>query len=135
MKKTFFSLLVFAGLALSMQSVKAQTIMTNPNGLALDTVTNSTAEGPVLQVKGFQSTVSMVLLVTKISGTIAGYVYWQGSNDGVNYATIGSDTLTDATNRYQYDEAPKRYLYYKALISPSGTSSLSYKAHLYATKQ
>jgi len=112
----------------------SQSSMTNPNGLPIDTVTNSTAEGPVLQIASYQATVSMEIPITKISGTIAGVIYWQGSNDGVKYGNIGVDTLTDATNTYVYDESPKRYLYYKALISPSGTSSLSYSGKLYATK-
>lgn len=135
MKKIIFCTALMFGLAACALTTKAQTAMTNPNGVAIDTVTNSTAEGPILQVKGYKTTVSMVLLITKISGTIAGSVYWQGSNDGTTYSTIGSDTLTDATNSYQYDESPKRYLYYKALISPSGTSSLSYSSTLYTTSQ
>lgn len=112
----------------------SQSSMTNPNGLALDTVTNSTAEGPLLQIPSYQATLSIEIPITKISGTIAGVIYWQGSNDGTKFGTIGVDTLTDATNTYVYDEYPKRYLYYKALISPSGTSSLSYSGKLYATK-
>lgn len=112
----------------------SQTAMTNPNGLVIDTVTNSTAKGCVLQVKGYQATISLEVPVTKISGTITGVVYYQGSNDGVKYGNIGSDTLTDGTDTYVYDESPKRYLYYKALVSPSGTSSLSFKGVLYATK-
>jgi len=112
----------------------SQTAMTNPNGLVLDTVTNSTAKGCVLQVKGYQTTVSLVVPIIKISGTIAGVIYYQGSNDGVKYGNIGVDSLTDATNTYTYDESPKRYLYYKALVSPSGTSSLSFRGTLYATK-
>lgn len=112
----------------------SQLSMTNPNGLVLDTVTNSTAEGPMLQMPSYQATVSVEIPITKISGTIAGVIYWQGSNDGTKFGNIGVDTLTDATNTYVYDEAPKRYLYYKALISPSGTSSLSYSGKLYATK-
>lgn len=113
----------------------AQTAMTNPNGLALDTVSNSTAEGPLLQVNNYKSTVSIVLLVTKISGTVAGSVKWQGSNDGVSYATISSDTLTDATNTYQFSDVPKKFMYYKALITGTGTLSASYKANLYTTRE
>lgn len=108
--------------------------MTNPNGASIDTVTNATAEGPVLQVKGYQASVSIVLLITKISGTVGGTVSWQGSNDGVNYSTLTStETVTDATNVYDYNESPKRYLYYKALITGTGTMSASYKATAYTT--
>lgn len=112
----------------------SQFAMTNPNGYALDTVTNNTAEGPKIQMPSYQATVSMQIPITKISGTIAGVIYWQGSNDGVTFGDIGIDSLADASKTYVYDESPKRYLHYKALISPSGTSSLSYKGILYATK-
>lgn len=134
MRKIILASILLFGLAVSSSSVNAQSAMTNPNGAALDTVTNSTAEGPFLQVKSYQTTVSMVIPITKISGTIAGNIHWQGSNDGVSYGTISSTALTDATNVYVYSENPKRYLYYKALISPSGTSSLSYKGSIYSTK-
>lgn len=109
----------------------SQTAMTNPNGLALDTGSQAAAEGPILKVKAWVDIVSIQVPVTKISGTIAGTVKWQGSNDGVTYYTVSSDTLTDATNVYGFTQAPKAWLYYKALITQTGTSSLSYKAILY----
>lgn len=111
----------------------AQIAMTNPNGLALDTATQAAAEGPKLNTKGTFKTVSMVVVTTKISGTIAGTVSWQGSNDGVNYGTISTTALVDASTNYVYKEVDKAYVYYKALITQSGTSSLSYKASLYTT--
>lgn len=132
MKKILF--IAIAGCLLSITS-KAQTAMTNPNGLALDTVSNSTAEGAVLQVKGYQSSVSIVVVVTKISGTVGGNIQWQGSNDGVNYATIDTTALADATGNYQWSAAPKKFLYYKANLAGTGTMSASYKASLYTTKQ
>lgn len=114
---------------------QAQTAMTNPNGLALDTVTNATAEGPTLQVKSYQSTVAIVITVTKISGTVAGNVEWQGSNDGVKYATIDTSVLSDATKSYQFNQSPKRFAYYKANIAGTGTLSASYSATVYTTKE
>lgn len=114
---------------------QAQTVaMVNPNALALDTATQAAAEGPTLIVNNYQASMSIVLPVTKISGTIAGTVSWQGSNDGVSYWTITTTALTDATNVYGYSETPKKFKYYKALITQSGTSSLSYKASIYVTK-
>jgi len=131
MKKIFFLL---ALVSITMISAKAQTQMTNPNALALDTASQAAAEGPTLQVKGYQSTISIHLPVTKISGTIAGSVKWQGSNDaGTTWFTISSDTLTDATNVYGFSESPKKWGYYRALITQTGTSSLSYKGWIYVT--
>lgn len=126
-------LLFICAICLSAVASKAQTAMTNPNGLALDTASQVASEGPKLRVPGPFKTVSIVLTTTKISGTIAGTVSWQGSNDGVTYGTISTTSLTDASGAYVYKEVDKGYLYYKALITQSGTSSLSYKASLYTT--
>ncbi len=115
------------------QEGKAQVAMTNPNALALDTATQAAAEGPVLAVKSSKKIVTIVLKTTKISGTIAGTVQWQGSLDGTNYATIDSISLTDASTNYTKKFTDNGYLYYKALITQTGTSSLSYAAKLFAT--
>lgn len=132
MKKIFFLVLFSVSLT---AAVNAQTQMTNPNGLTLDTASQAAAEGPSIQVKGYQSTVSLHVPVTKISGTIAGSIKWQGSNDsGTTWFTIQSDTLTDATNVYGYSESPKKWGYYRALITQTGTSSLSYKGWEYQTR-
>lgn len=109
--------------------------MINPNGLALDTASQAAAEGPkTVAIKGTVKTFSIVLKTTKISGTIAGTVAWQGSNDGISFSTIGSATaLVDASTNYQYKEIDKGFLYYKALITQTGTSSLSYSGIDYVT--
>lgn len=130
MKKFLF---IAFGMCLFSIGSHAQTAMTNPNGLTLDTVTNATAEGPVLQVLSYQSTVSIVVVVTKISGTVGGNIEWQGSNDGVNYATIDTTAVADATKNYQWSASPKKFLYYKANVAGTGTMSASYKATLYTT--
>lgn len=132
MKKILF--IAFAMCLFTVAS-QAQTAMTNPNGLALDTVTNATAEGATLQVKGFQSTVAIVVAVTKISGTVGGNIEIQGSNDGVKYATIDTIALADATKNYQWSSAPKKFLYYKANMAGTGTMSASYSATVYTTKE
>lgn len=121
---------------------KSQTTMTNPNGLALDTVSNSTAEGPTITIGGFRSTVSFVMLITKISGTVAGTVTLQGSNNiskGWQNITGSNDqvtfTLTDATQSVVLSQAPKRFLHYRVLITGSGTMSASYSATAYTTTE
>lgn len=116
------------------QTVKGPALI-NPNGLALDTGSQVAAEGPkTAVVKGIAKTFTIVLKTTKISGTIAGTIAWQGSDNGVDFATIGSATaLVDATANYQYKEVDKGFLYYKALITQTGTSSLSYSGTYYTT--
>ena len=137
MKKIIFGLAIFVGLTASVQSAKAQTAMTNPNGYTLDTASNTTAEGPTLQVKSFQETTSFCITLTKISGTVAGVTQLYGSNDGTNYAALGSSkTNTDvASQTWCFDDSPKHYLYYKVLITGAGTMSVSYSATHYATKK
>jgi hypothetical protein len=131
-------ILILAICAIGMIS-KAQSLypvpMVNPNGVALDTASQAAAEGATLIVKGAKKTVSIVLQTLKISGTVAGTVAWQGSNDGVHYATISTTALVDQTAglSYEYKETDKGFLYYKALITQTGTSSISYSASLYAT--
>jgi hypothetical protein len=123
--------LCFAGIASHAQSIKP---MVNPNGFALDTASQAAAEGPIVSVNGSAKVLSIVLVTTKISGTVAGTIAWQGSNDGTNYVTIGSaTTLVDAAGvtSYTYKEVDKGYAYYKALITQTGTSSLSYSGTTY----
>lgn len=127
--------LLFIACLIGIVSVgKAQTAMINPNSLPLDTATQAAAEGCTLKVSAYQKTVSIVLPTTKISGTIAGTVSWQGSNDGVKYYTISTTTLVDGSTIYGYKEVDKAFLWYKALITQTGTSSLSYNGAEYSTK-
>ena len=105
MKKIIFSLLC----VLIFCATNAQSQMDNPNGSTLDTASQAAAEGPTLQVKGYRSTLSITLPVTKISGTITGTVKWQGSNDeGTTWYTIDSTVLRNQTDVYGWSEAPKK---------------------------
>lgn len=117
---------------------KAQAVnMINPNGFALDTCTQAASEGPVTPiVKGTCKTFNIVVYTLKISGTIAGTVQFQGSNDGTTFANVGTAvTLTDqaGVKGYTYSETDKKYLFYKALFIPTGTNAFSYKATYYVT--
>jgi len=133
MKKLLF--IALAVLCIGTAKAQVSKAMVNPNGLALDTASQAAAEGPKVIVTGNAKTFSIVLVTTKISGTIAGTVSWQGSNDGVNFATIGSATnLVDASTNYTYKEVDKGYAYYRALITQTGTSSLSYKGTSYTSQ-
>lgn len=112
----------------------AQTALINPNGLALDTGTQAAAEGPKTAIiKGTAKTLNLFLKTTKISGTITGTIQWQASNNGTDFATVKTDTLLNATHNYTYKEVDKAYLYYKPLITQTGTSSLSYSGTWYIT--
>lgn len=96
-----------------------------------DTITTSSSTGTKAHsftLKGNQETVAGHIKVTKISGTISGYIQWQISSDGgVSYKTIATDTLSDATATY-YHEWTERPQYYKALVTmSSSTQSTAYR--------
>jgi hypothetical protein len=91
MKKIFFLLLSLSVIGLTSMSAHAQAgkfSLTNPNGFALDTVTNTTAEAPFLQLNGYMKTVAVQVTLTKISGVVAGTAVLQGSVDGVSYSNV-----------------------------------------------
>lgn len=131
--KKLIGLLLLSMLFFVPKSHAQVSVMKNPNGVAIDTVTNTTSEGPKAYTPGTQKTVSIVLSTTKISGTIAGSVNWQGSHDGVIWNTISTTALVDASTVYGYKETDKAWLYYRALIAPTGTSSVSYSGTIYVT--
>lgn len=96
-------------------------------GNALDTVTNTGTKYASVTVgttpnKAF----SIVVKVTKISGTVGGTISWQGSNNGTDYATITTTTATDATANYSYAiYTPAAYKYYRVSWTGTGTMSAS----------
>jgi hypothetical protein len=129
MKRILF---IVAILAMFSIAASAQTVMVNPNGFSVDTASQAAAEGAkTLVLKGNIKTVGIVVKTLKISGTIAGTISWQASNNGVDFSTLSTTALVDASTNYNYKEVDKGYLYYKALITQTGTSSLSYQAVLY----
>lgn len=108
--------------------VNSQTAMT-----VSDTITNTGTEYATLQVKSSGSIISIQAVVTKLSGTVAGTVILQASNDGLNYVTIGSDTLTLSnvtTNSYLFTVSNHPYIYYRLKATGSGTMSATLKGWL-----
>ncbi len=134
-KFLIMAVMCLAGIAAHAQNNTA--IMTNPNGLALDTASQAAAEGAVYRAPGANKVLSIVVKTTKISGTVAGTVSWQGSNDpagsAASFGTISTTALVDATGvtNYVYKEVDQGYLWYRALITQTGTSSLSYTDYLH----
>lgn len=119
--------------------------MTNPNGSAIDTVTNTGAEGPYFKALGaVRNKVSITFEVTKISGTVGGTIVLQGSNhptyDVTTFAPIknwgidSSVTATNATNSYNLVDYTGSFLWYRVLYTGTGTMSASYKAYAYKSQ-
>lgn len=134
MKKLIVIIALFAGLCSFAQTPVA---MTNPNGLALDTAINTTAEGPVYgPIEYSRKSVACQITLTKLSGTVAGTTGLYGSLDGTNYGLIGTArTNTDVTSQtWVFEDLPKAFRYYKVLITGSGTMSVSYSAKIGTTR-
>jgi len=105
---------------------QATTLSWSGYGNALDTVTNAGTKYASVSVGSPASAFSIVVKVTKISGTVGGTISWQGSNDGTNYATITTTTPSDASANYSYAiYTPAAYRYYRVSWTGTGTMSAS----------
>lgn len=119
MKQLLFSLFFCLGL-LSLNGQNASLLTSSG-----DTVVNTATKNLLLKVPNTQSVVSVQLVNTKISGTVAGKTYWQASNDGVNYVKLDSITnVNQTTNTKIFIDAPARYLHYRLSTTGSGTMSM-----------
>lgn len=96
-----------------------------------DTVVNSaTVNLGGLKVPNASSSVSIQVVNTKISGTVAGNSIFQASNDGTTWVNL--DTLTNAnvtTNSKIFVDAPAKYLWYR--VTNTGTGTMAYKTSAY----
>ena len=131
MKKLIAIILICAGLGVQANAQSATTL-TFSNGLALDTVDNTETHYASATVQSPAAGVALVVKVLKISGTVGGVISWQGSNDGTVYATIETDTASDASANYSYavsGGAP--YKYYRVSWTGTGTMSASISGTLF----
>lgn len=133
MKKIF----LFAALTLFVAfSAKCQfrnlfnSLSTNGNALATDTVTN-TGTGLVQVLHEAKGNVtSVTFTATKISGTVAGTVALHGSNDGTNFASIHSTTFTAtdvASQGGTWQLVGNPFRYYRVTWTGSGTMAATVK--------
>lgn len=107
-----------------------------------DTVTNSASGYVQYQVKNGYSTVSLQVVVSKISGTAGGTVTLQGSNDGVNYVTVDtsySDAQTLSvsnitTNTKIFVVTGSPYSYYRLSYTGTGTMACRLQGYLLANR-
>lgn len=136
--KKLFLLCMIIGLALTMNAQTGEVNMTNPNGSTVDTLTNTTAEGCYVQIKGkgIQGA-SFTLSLTAISGTVAGKVYLasgaSSGKRGINY--LDSAILTNATSSYTFERSVPSGQYYWLWVVPTGTQSTSYRGYTYIRRE
>ena len=131
-------------------------------GNEIDTVVNTASITKFVKVQNSNNSVSIQVVITKISGTVGGTVYPVASNDGVNFVNISnpsvaaangvqaaySDSLTPtnqttntkiwvftnkaATNGQTATYGP--YLYYGLKYTGTGTMSAKFKAYAVGRK-
>lgn len=100
-----------------------------------DTVVNTSVVNLTIKTTTSANNMSLMLVTTKLTGTVAGTAILQASNDGTNWLTIntaGADTATItnvAAFAYFWNEAPNRYLHYRLNITGSGTSTYIVRAY------
>jgi hypothetical protein len=107
----------------------AQTIS---NFTGTDTVINTGTVDLTFMLRGYFHTGVFQVINTKLSGTVAGTTYFQGSVDGTNYISLDSLVNTDVTtNTKIFSDVPTRYPYYRFRTTGTGTMSAisSAKAH------
>ncbi|HEX7906236.1 MAG TPA: hypothetical protein VF487_20320 [Chitinophagaceae bacterium] len=130
MKKLLFALAfavsLIAGSELHAQGSVNHT--TTAYGNLLDTVDNT--ESHVMtpyKPSSWKTGVSFVVVVKKISGTVAGSLELQGSMDGTEFALIGSATTpADQSKNYVFNTTQK-FVFYRISWAGAGTMSASFK--------
>lgn len=139
MKKIVFLALLAIGLIATQQASAQVTSLTGTSGLALDTITNADATSfKTGKVSGKH--LYLIVKFTKISGTVAGTVTWEGSLDNTVFAPIAVDTLTDTSANWEYHFAKEstalatsQYLYHRVTVATTGTSSASVSVKILST--
>lgn len=101
-------------------------------GLLKDTITNTGTGNLVIQSQKWAETVTIQVVITKISGTVASYSILQGSVDGTNYVNLNTDTLTATdvtTNAKTWVVDGNPYQYYRIRSTGVGTMAASERAY------
>lgn len=133
--KKYIMIAVLAFGLLSLQSATAQVAtLTGTSGLTLDTITNADATSfKTGKVSG--NNAYLIVKFTKLTGTVAGSVKWEGSLDNTVFFAIATDTLTDATNNYGHSfrkgaeaQGSAQWLYLRVTVATTGTSTASVSA-------
>lgn len=111
--------------------------MTQAYGSTSDTTVNAATGYVGITLSNYYTRVSFQAVVTKISGTVAGTVTLQGSNDGTNYVTVSSSYATattlsctdQTTNTKMFVVTGSPYKYYRLSYTGSGTMSATIKGY------
>lgn len=125
MKKLLIILLIGLSFGFS-ANAQVGTLTWDAYGNTLDTLDNTETRYTTVAISRPAYGFNFVLKVLKISGTVAGTIAYQGSNDGTVYANISTTSATDASANYTYSVATfPPYKYYRISWTGSGTMSAS----------
>lgn len=99
-----------------------------------DTVANTDTKYMYVTVTASHENVSIQPVITKVSGTVAGTYFVQGSLDGTNYVSniVASDSVTATnvtTNTVVWVLDSKAYKYYRVGYTGSGTMNATLKSY------
>lgn len=121
--KSFLSILFICLLAFFMpETAEAQLQPEKFTKVTQDTIINAGTATVRVRAYGAYDTGAFQVVNTKVSGTVAGKTYFEGSVDGVNYVTLDSLTNTNvAVNTKVFEDNPPAYLWYRFRSVGSGT--------------
>lgn len=129
-------LAVCATLGVSAQTSVVQGLYSVPasGSQLLDTVTNATTV-PMSStiVKGAPNSTTVTVTYAKLTGTMAGVLTLQGSNNATDWTTASSTTYTvldQASQTTSWVLVGKPFLYYRANTVGSGTSTYTVKGQV-----
>ena len=107
----------------------------NNLGRSKTTSTNADTAYAAFNLVGFYNIVTAEAVITKVSGTAAGKVYFAGSLDNTNFDLLDSLTLTNITTNFKHFKLTSSpYYYYKLIYRPSGTQTSTFVGKYVARK-
>lgn len=131
MKKTILLSLALLSLAFASTVAEAQNPTATPMTVS-DTIRNTTATTATIKQPFVLSQYAIQVVITKVSGTVAGTAKFYGSLDGVNYNKVATDTLAltnTTTNSYIWAPGAAKYLYYRITVVGVGTMKATMKGY------
>lgn len=131
-------------LCASLVTANAQSayFVSQANGSTIDTVTNTSTKLQKLPIAGYQDNIGIQVILTSLTGTIAGTVRLFGSNDGIKFVRI--PTLTDAgavaldslkvdvnttSKIFRIPISGSFYVYYQAAYQSTTTQATVFKTY------
>lgn len=110
------------------------TNMVSGYGNPTDTVTNAGSNYVYITSPNPWQNISVQPVITKISGTVAGTYYLQGSLDNTNWVSVVGDSATATnvtTNTRIWKESTKAYKYYRIGYTGSGTMAATLRGYFF----